>query len=249
MDNAAIQIKGGCSSKTKHIFITNCTFTLIRSYAVIEILLKPVYMIIRFLNIEFHNNHNNQLRILIAPLANTIGCKLANTFKSTVPVVINISIMKFQICGSREYSDLLVIDNYVATFDEVNVFFKLLNFTKNNIVGGSITLIKVNVHFAELINVTKNTFKSSVMRLQSCDISFSGTVTLHENYCSEVISVDTHIKILDYTNISIVKNVYKNSLLAVRSTEEYNQPYPLCLFQYIALNSSKLSTYLPSHFI
>ena len=247
IDYTAIHIKGGCSSKAKQIFITNCTFTLIRYYAVIDIILKPVNMIINFLNIEFHNNYYIQLRIGITHLANTIGCKLANV-NSTIPVIINISIMKFLISGSRGSNDLLVIDNYVATFDKVNVSFKFLNFIKNYILGGGISIRKATVKVTELINVYNNKFKSSVMRFQSCDVLFSGTVIIHENQCSEVILVDTHIKILEYTNISIVKNTYKNSLLAVVTTEEYNQPYPLCLFQYIALNSSRLTADLPSHY-
>ena len=250
MDRTAIYIEGGCSSKTKQIFIINCTFTLMRYHAVIEIRLKPVNIIISFLNIKFLNNYNIQLKIGITHLANTIGCKMANIFENTVPVVIKITIIKFLISSSSDYGDLLVIHNNVARFNKVNVFFKFLNLTSSSILGGGISLKKVNVHFAEPIDVIKNRFISSVMKFRSCDILFSGTVTLHENYCTEVISVDTHVKILEYTNIScsIVKNIHINSLLVVVSTEEYNQPYPLCLFQYIALNSSRLTTDLPSHY-
>ena len=45
MDHTAVHIQGGCSSKTKQIFITNCTFTLIRYHDIIHINLKPVNMI------------------------------------------------------------------------------------------------------------------------------------------------------------------------------------------------------------
>ena len=247
MDRTAIYIEGGCSSKVKQFFITNCTFTSIRYHNVIDISLKPVNMVINFLNITFYDNHYIQVKIRIRHLINTIGCKLVNT-NSIVPAVINISIMKFLISDCSYCDDLLVIHNEVATFDKVNVFFKFLNFTKNSIVGDVIWLKKVNVHFAGPFDVYENRFKSSIMRFQSCDVLFSGTVIIHKNQCSEVISVDTHIKILEYTNISIVKNIYSNSLLAVVSTEEYNQPYPLCLFQYIALNSSRLTADLPSHY-
>ena len=45
-----------------------------------------------------------------------------------------------------------------------------------------------------------------------------------------------------------MKNMYRNSLLVLESTAEYNQPYPLCLFQYIAMNSSTRKDVL-SHYI
>ena len=247
MDNTAVHIQGGCSSKAKQIFITNCTFTLMRYFTVIEIYLKPVNMIVSLLNIEFHNNYYIQLKIWIVRLPNSISCKIVNA-NSTVPVVINIRIVKLLISGTSHFGDLLVIDKDVATLDEVNVFFKFLNFTKNSILGCGISLKKVAVHFTAPIDIYNNQFRSSVMRFRSCNVSFSGMVTLRKNFCNEVISLDTYINILEYTNISLVKNKYRNSLLSVESTEEYNQPYPLCLFQYIAINSSRITTDLLSHY-
>ena len=153
---------------------------------------------------------------------------MANT-NSTIPVVINITLVKCLISDSRGYGNLLLIVNEIATLNEVNIFIKFLNFTKNHIIGNGISLNKLIVHFIAPFYICNNTFKFSVMTFQSCDISFSGTVTLHKNYCNEIISVDNHIKIFEYMNISFMKNRYRNNLLVVKSTEKYNQPYPLCL--------------------
>ena len=56
MDRKAMVIVGGCSSKVKKIFITNCTFTLVKAYPIIHIILKPVNISIRFINIELFNS-------------------------------------------------------------------------------------------------------------------------------------------------------------------------------------------------
>ena len=245
MDYTAIRIEGGCSSKAKQIIITNCTFTLIRYYYIIDINLKPVNMIISFADIEFQNG---RLNVRIARFPNTLGCKLANINK-TVPVVINISFMKCLFSHCHYYDDLLVINNNVVALDRVNVFFEFLNITNNTLRSG-ISLKKVYVHFTGPVDVYNNRFEFSIITFRSCDILFSGTIKLHKNKCDEVISVDTHIKILEYTNISFVKNKYRNNLLVAKSTDhkEYNQPYPLCIFQYIAMNNSSTIAELLSHY-
>ena len=238
MDCTAIYIKGGCSSKAKQLFITNCTFTLINYYTIIYINLKAVNISISFLNINFHNNKYSQLIIRIGRLPSAIGCKLFN-INSAVPAVINVSFIKYLISGSNnyQYGKLLTIENNVATLDGVNIFFEFLSITENIIFSG-IKLKKVNVHFTGSVYVCNNNFRSSIIRFQSCNVMFNGKFKFDKNYCDEIITVDTYIKVLEYTKISFVKNMYRNSLLAVESTEKYNQPNPLCLFQYIAMSSS-----------
>ena len=59
-----------------------------------------------------------------------------------------------------------------------------------------------------------------------------------ENTCNEVILMNTHIKVMEYTNISFIKNRCKNNVISIKTSDEYYQPYPFYLFRYITINSS-----------
>ena len=43
---------------------------------------------------------------------------------------------------------------------------------------------------------------------------------------------------MEYTNMTFIGNKYFSKLITIESTEDYYQPYPFCLFQYIMLTSS-----------
>ena len=87
------------------------------------------------------------------------------------------------------------------------------------------------------------------MQFQSCDILFSGKITFDTNYCNAVISLDTHIKVMEYTSINFVGNKYFSKLITIESTEDYYQPHPFCLFQYITLINSSATEELLPHYI
>ena len=246
MDRKAIIIVGGCSSKLKKIFIRNCTFTLVNAYSIIEIRLKPWNISIRLINIKLYNGQGNLIKVSITRFPSTVGCKLISI--NNQPVVINISFIKILITNNKgSTSELFIIRNEVATEDRVSVLFESLSIINNKKSQFGIIMKKVNVHFNGPVIISNNKIKFSIMQFQLCDVSFSGTIKLHNNYCNTVISLDTHINILEHTNISFVKNKYQNSLFAVENIKEYNQPYPICLFQYIAMNSNTITDLL-SHY-
>ena len=134
---------------------------------------------------------------------------------------------------------MLTIENNVVTADKVNVLFESLYISKSAkdmfipyASDDVISMSKVNIHIKGFVNITKNHARLSVINFKSCNISFSGTIIFDTNYCGQVISLDTHIKVMEHTNITFVNNRYHNKLIAVEYTDEYNQPYPFCLFQY-----------------
>ena len=188
----------------------------------------------------------NLIEVSIERFPGNIGCKLIN-IKNEFPVVINVSFIQILISSRGTNSQLFIIRNEVTTVDRVSVLFQSLNITYSRKLQFGIILKKVNVHFNGPVDISNNKFKFSIMHFQSCNVSFSGAIKLYKNYCSNIISLDSYIKILEYSNISFVKNTYQNSLLAVENTEEYNQPYPVCLFQYIAMNRNTITDLL-SHY-
>ena len=112
MNRRAIHIEGRCSFKTKTIFVTNCTFTAVQHYSIIEIILKSVNISIRLLNIKFHDNQGRAISIRIVRFPGTIGCKWF-TMNNKYPAVINTSFIKFQISSTRGSlaDELLIIEN------------------------------------------------------------------------------------------------------------------------------------------
>ena len=90
-----------------------------------------------------------------------------------------------------------------------------------------------------------------IIQLISCDVSFSKNITMKLNLCKRIIvlksdGLSTYTKVKEYSYITITKNIYTDSLIAVENYPAYNNPYPFCLFQYIALQNT--STILPSHY-
>ena len=60
----------------------------------------------------------------------------------------------------------------------------------------------MNVYINGIFNVTSNQCKRAVVHFQSCDVLLNGKMIFDKNYCPEVISTNTHIKVMEYTNIS-----------------------------------------------
>ena len=205
MYRRALHIQGGCSSKTKNILIINCTFAQVKDYSIIFIYLRPVSIRISFVNVKFHSSRKRLIAIHIVRFPSTIaiGCKLVN-INNKLPVEINISFIKFHLSSTSRSNELFITENEVATLDGVDVFFESLSITKIKVLFG-IILKKGDVHFNGPIDISNNKITFSIIQFQSCDVLFSATMKLHKNYCHKVISLDTHIKILEYTNISFVK--------------------------------------------
>ena len=74
------------------------------------------------------------------------------------------------------------------------------------------------------------------MQFQSWDVLLSGKILCNKNQCNQVILLDMHIKIMEYTNITFKNNGYYSNMISIKGGEEYYQPYPFCFFQYIAIH-------------
>ena len=251
MDRTALLIHSRYVSviKTIIILITNCTFELINTDAVIQILASPVNQSISFTNSKFHRNAKNLIRIDVAlPPNNIFGIH-----QELCLVATNISFINCQFRSNRQ--KLLTIENKVVALHQVNVLFESLNILHNSYNqfkriqhNDIISVTKANIHISGPVNVAENHALLSIMRFQSCDILFSGKITFDTNYCNEVISLDTHIKVMEYTNITFTGNKYYSKILTIESTEDYYQLYPYCLFQYITMDSSSSSEELLPHY-
>ena len=260
MDRTALHIESRCSSTIKRIIISiiNCTFELINANAAIQILASPTNQSISFTNSKFLLNEKNLIRVDVTlPANNTIGCRLVNYLhQQLLSIAININFINCQFRSNRQ--KVLTIENKVVASHQVNVLFESLSILHNSYNGiyfkriqynNIISVTKANIHIRGPVNVAYNHALLSIMRFQSCDILFSGKVTFYTNYCNEVISMDTHTKVMEYTNITFVNNKYFSKLITIESKEDYYQPYPFCLFQYIKMNYSSITEELLPHYI
>ena len=256
MDRTALQIENRCTIKRIIILITNCTFELINANAAIQIVASPVNQSISFTNSKFHRNEKNLIRIDVSlPPNNRFACRLVNYIhQELLLTAINISFIKCQFRSNRQ--KLLTIESKVVASHRVNVLLKSLNILHNSYSqlkriqhNDIISVTKANIHISGPVNVAKNNALLSIMKFQSCDILFSGKITFDTNYSNEVISLDTHIKVMEYTNITFVGNKYFSKLITIESTEDYYQPHPFCLFQYITLINSSVTKELLPHYI
>ena len=257
MDRTALHIESRCSPTIKRIIlITNCTFGQINANAAIQILASPVNQNISFTNSKFHHSEKNLIRIDVSlPPNNTFACRVVDySHQQNILTAINISFINCKFRSNRQ--KLLTIENKVLASHRVNVLLKSLDILHNSYsqlkriqYNDIISVTKANIHISGPVNVAKNHALLSIMKFQSCDILFSGMITFDTNYCNEVISLDAHIKVMEYTNITFVGNKYFSKLITIESTEDYYQPHPFCLFQYITLNSSNTEELLPHYII
>ena len=83
----------------------------------------------------------------------------------------------------------------------------------------------------------------SIMHFDSCEVFFHNNIMIKSNNCGQVITLlFTCIKLMEYTNFTLLKNQHLNKLIA---TEYYNKYklYPLCIFQFVTLrNTTTLSS-------
>ena len=246
MDRIALRIKGRYSHHAiQNFFVTNCTFQSIDAEHAIFITVSPFNKNIHFVNCDFRNN-KELIRISVKV------CKTHACFSSTkLPLILtNISFIRCQFINNSH--GLLTIENRVPLLGKVNLLLESLNIFHNfhlyKTIKNLISVSAANVHIRGTFNVTKNHCRLSIMQLQSCDILFSGKIIFDNNYCAEVFSVDTYIKVLENTNITIINNRYQNVLISLESAVGYYQPYAFCLFQYVVTKNYTLANNMLTHY-
>ena len=254
LDRTALHIESRCSPTIKRIIsIENCTFRSIDANPAISIFASSIDQSIHFVNSTFYDNIKDVIKIDITlPPSSIVQCSLVNVNKAFPLTAINhnISFIKCQFKGNKR--KLLTIFNALETLFQVHVLLDSLNILHNSYnqfdrikYNDIISVTKVKVHINGPIIVAHNHVFLSIIKFQSCDILFSGMIIFDKNYCKQVMSLDTHIKLNEYTNLTFVNNKYYSKLITVERIEE---PYPFCLFQYISSINGSASEELQAHY-
>ena len=253
MDRRALFIKGRYSLTTKQIFVTNCTFKFIGNIApAITISLSPFNKTISFINCEFYNNKELiKIDISVCGFSHRTSCELVISNVTFPLILTNISFVRCQFINNHHR--LLMIENTAPTLGKGYVLLKSLTIFHNvpptaAKENNMISIVAVNVHISGTFNVTKNIYRLSIMQFQSCDVLLSGKIVFNKNEYGQVILLDTYIKIMEFTNITFKNNGYYNNIISIEGAEEYYQPYPFCIFQYIAMHNNVTPNDLLSHY-
>ena len=248
MDQSVIKVDTAYAVRNT-LSIKGCTFTHneyspIFEYEMISIIILNINATINFVNCSFSRNMymDSLITVHVKEVKySEIGCNdLCDS------AVTNIS---FENCDFIEnVAQLLYLYGEKKTKYMAKIYMKHSKISSNIITKDStvkhdvIFFISVAVYLSGMINVSENIVTRSIIAFDSCDITFTKTVTavFSFNDCNQVIaliSAVAYMKLMEMANITFVNNAYKYIVIAM-DTQLHNKPYPLCLFQYMTNNSN-----------
>ena len=211
MSTRPLMVKNSYSLTTSYVFIIDCIFELITAHRTIRIYVSPFNNTVIFINCIFHDNMGLiVITTVVCGAPNDYVLLTTNTIMSTKVMLTNISFVKCQFIGNR--NSIINIDNIdpILSNLKANFLFESLivlhNYLSAGVIPNTISINTMNVHINGTFNVTKNHCIQTIIHFQSCDILFSGKMMFIENTCKEVILMNTHIKVMEYMNISFIKN-------------------------------------------
>ena len=251
MKQKALQILMRRSAAKRNIFISNCTFQFNTAGPAIAILMSPYAKNVTIIDSRFLDNSIITSFPLIEIKIHERKRHNFNLINNTFPLIrTKISFIRCEF--RKNMCKLLLIQNMPGKISAINLLFKSLNilynvpkFPKHTDL---IIITNMNIHICSPINVSYNLCKGTIIKFQSCYILLDGEVRLDKNYCKNVISLDTHIKIMEYSKITVKYNKYQKKIIDRGCIEEYYQPYRYCLFQYITKNNLTITKDLLTHY-
>ena len=249
MNRKALHIKNRCFATKRFVVVSNCTFQRLSASPSIIIYASRYDNNISFINCTFLKNQfcHPSLIIVKATSSNHLYCKLFTNMTSHL-MATNISFIRCQF--SKNKCAVLQVSGIKGL---VNVFFESLNVSYNmpiKIKGTDIISIRsMNAYFIGSINIFLNHCKANIIQFFSCNITFNGRTIFDANYCARVISLNTYLTIMEYTNITFVNNRYEKTLISVKDDTGYYQPHPFCLFQYVTNKSTAAIKSLLTHYV
>ena len=152
--------------------------------------------------------------------------------------------------------------NNILVFQFSDVLFNGPMTISNN-RGSIMQLSFSNVSFNSSVKIYNNKIKDVesmyihirnmceyIIQFTSCNILFSKDIYITSNVCKMIVIFKSHresayIKVMEYSNIIFSDNNC-NNVFAIEINPAHSNPYPLCLFQYVALQNT--SAILPSHY-
>ena len=146
------------------------------------------------------------------------------------------------------------VDNTIIIFQASDIIFNA-SITISNNKASTIQMYSCNTTFNGSVDIYDNRcylpMHDSIIKFQFCNILFSKNILIASNVCKQIVVLKAHqnsayIRVTQFSNITFTHNNHSN-LIAVEIDPVYNNPYPFCLFQYVALENTS-TMILPSHY-
>ena len=115
-----------------------------------------------------------------------------------------------------------------------NSMCKINRYVKEYIV------LSINNMVVNVIGALRLSFNHAhqIMQIKNSNLSFHNHIIFESNICGQVMYLQsTCIKAMEYSNLTLFKNRYKNQLITVKNDYKYNL-YPLCLFKFMKLRNT-----------
>ena len=243
LHHTAISIKSRCYGSNAMI-IENCTFEQNAGTCItddlpdipkplIAILLLQDNKTVIFKDCHFKNNYNDHYLISVSIWGDDIYEKMHCAGPLT-----NVTFLRCQF--AKNIGELLYIRGF-RRFCRSNLFIigpsHFVN-TKRSFAKTSYVLYTAYmvVHLIGPVTMSSNSV-NSVMQFDSCEVIFQNYILIKSNNCGQVITLQfSFIMVMEYTNITLLKNKHLNELIESEYKNEYKL-YPLCIFQLVTLKS------------
>ena len=253
-DYSAIPVNTSCVFSSK-VSVTTCNFIKNRG-SILNLCsyqLPPCahFAFIEDTHYEYNKNYDESIVITITNLPVYVS-GYCDFLSNEIKAVMSIQSSHISLNGKinllqNEVESVLIFKSSTVLFNGV------MTISRNKKFGSIMEMHSCNVTFNGSNNIHGNVNTSSeyIIHFVSCDVLFSKNVTITYNLGKRIIALksdegSTYIKVMEYSYIIIARNVHTDSLIVVENYPAYNNPYPFCLFQYIALQNT--STVLPSHY-
>ena len=253
-DYHGIPVSTSCVFSSK-ISVTSCNFIenkgnllKLRSYHLPHC---RYFVFIEHVNYQYNSDYDESIVISITNLPVYVSgqCDIVSSKAKAV-----MSIQSSHILFNGKINFLQNEAENVLMFKSTTVLFNgAMTVSRSKTFRSIMEMHYSNVTFNGSVEIYGNINPSCeyIIQLISCDVSFSKNITMTQNLCRRIIvlksdGLSTYTKVKEYSYITITQNIYTDSLIAVEKYPAYNNPYPFCLFQYMA--SHNTSIILPSHY-
>ena len=255
LDHAAIRIRNQCHGNNT-LMIENCAFeyNTVKSADYIPLTVRPLIEIALshnsksalFKNCSFKNNYNDHYvmsfyiktdKLCRGKTPHCIGpltkiCFVKCQFTNNKYELMNIN--------SRCRVELLIIgpSQITKTGHGFTTGARMINFSN------------MTVHLIGPLTISLNQV-ANIIYFDLCEVLFHKNIMIKSNTCHQVITLRfTFIKVMEYTNITLLKNKHLFKLIETENDDEYKW-YPLCIFQFVSLKNTTTvsSTHYSINFI
>ena len=254
LDYTALCIISVCNGnntiKIENSTFANNTYKFAEAFQVttrplIDVLLAHCYKLVTFKWCIFKQNYRSHVLISFDIWTNW-RCSSDGRTIDCIKQVTNISFIECQFTNNAA-SQLINFNNrgckinllvkgpshFTYTMCRINRYKEDIVLSINNMVVNIIGPLRLSFNHAH-----------KIMQIKNSHLSFHNHVIFESNICSQVMYLQsTCIKAMEYSNITFIKNRYKDQLITV----ENDYLYPLCLFQFMMLRNTAV-TASPMHY-